>query len=205
MVALNILVAIRSGSIRSLGVVVVALVVGSHCGGKAVVDDEPESSIVGQPCIPTIEEDPAFTGFRTTEIAFEQQHASCEGEVCVAYAFQGRVSCPKGQSNGEALCSTPSSVAVVGEVCGQCSKRPAEDTVHCTCRCGPAEGQPPVGPYCTCPEAFSCVELQPYLGQNSQVAGKYCVKKVSVLDSDDPDVCGKVIGHWGASCDGLPP
>src|SRR5262249_49979219 len=119
------------------------------------------SSHVGFPCTPSLETDPAFSGFKITEATIEVGAPECGGGVCLINHFQGRVSCPLGQPSpgggqgpggcqlpdadpkdnaGKGCClpgtGTPSTTAV----CGQCKgsgngefrPRDAESTVYCS-------------------------------------------------------------------------
>src|SRR5688500_11472615 len=56
---------------------------------------------VGEPCSPEDEYQPAFSGFGVTEVNVESRSYSCETRVCLVNHFQGRVSCPYGQTAEE--------------------------------------------------------------------------------------------------------
>ncbi|MBW2526737.1 MAG: hypothetical protein JRI23_21320 [Deltaproteobacteria bacterium] len=198
----------------------------SGCG--SLVDDLGEG--VGDPCVPHVEHEQGFPGFALSEISLETGSPSCQTGTCLINHFQGRVSCPGGQSEPVACsadqpcpdgqpctdglcldsvwpqaCSVPgTSVAVTTPVCGQCSDRPATDAVYCTCRCGLAEGQPAEGqgPFCRCPVGFQCREIRPYLGELDDHAGKYCVRESTEWSADS--LCGLVSGYWEPRCRGVP-
>ncbi len=170
------------------------------CGGRATVDDTPKGQEgVGQPCTPTDESNALFGGFGLSELNIESSTPQCLTELCIINHFQGRVSCPLGQAQSEGSCKLPGSgEPVQAEVCGQCANRNAELAVYCSCKCDPAEGQPPGSSYCDCPAAFECIELAPYLGFDTDITGKYCIKQGSAYDFNETD-CGLVEGFWGAN------
>lgn len=53
---------------------------------------------VGDPCIPEDEYRQNFNGYQMTEVNVESKSFQCETRVCIVNHFQGRVSCPYGQS-----------------------------------------------------------------------------------------------------------
>jgi hypothetical protein len=115
--------------------------------------------------------------------------------------FQGRVSCPYGQSQAtaddcvagqNAACADPNSAQyktscrkpgedgvdiadrINIEVPGQLKERQADDAVYCSCRC---DGPDAAARYCECPDGFSCENLVEDIGLGKgQLAGSYCVK-----------------------------
>jgi hypothetical protein len=186
---------------------------------------------VGAPCTPSLENDPAFTGFKITEETIETGAPECGGGVCLVNHFQGRVSCPLGQpapgegsdescqmagadgkSNaGKGCCSPDAQKPALGPVCGQCqgqngnATRNAENAVYCTCRCGVAEGSPdePDYDFCSCPEGFECSEIRKNLGVGEQsLTGKYCIRRDTAYDANQ-DQCGSVDGFWSTGSDGV--
>jgi hypothetical protein len=93
-------------------------------------------------------------------------------------------------------------------VCGWCNKRPPENAVYCSCRCGsPSEGATEADEnfnFCECPEGFSCQEIRKNIGLgDAQIAGQYCVKEGTVFKDEDTD-CGTVSGVLFSGCSGLP-
>jgi hypothetical protein len=104
------------------------------------------------------------------------------------------------ENAGKACCVPGSGAPVTSAVCGQCGTRPEEDAVYCSCRCGPAEGAPDEGNYCTCPDDFECKELVPDVGLGNDTAGKYCIKRGTAWDG----TCGVVNGFFDATqCRGI--
>src|ERR1700684_4367926 len=57
---------------------------------------------VGDPCVPEQEYDPTFLGFSAGEVNVESKSFDCETRLCLANHFQGRVTCPYGQTKAGA-------------------------------------------------------------------------------------------------------
>lgn len=57
---------------------------------------------VGDPCIPEAEYDTCFPGFSITDVITESRSFQCQTRLCLVNHFQGRVSCPYGQTAGTA-------------------------------------------------------------------------------------------------------
>jgi hypothetical protein len=138
-----------------------------------------EADGVGDPCIPEDEYVPGFSGFAVSEVSTESKSFQCRSRLCLVNHFQGRVSCPYGQSSEQAAsnpaCHLPgSSVPVEVPVRPQLLERRAEEAVYCSCRC---DGPDPAARYCECPSGFSCSPVVPdlALGQD-QLAGSYCIR-----------------------------
>jgi len=55
---------------------------------------------VGDPCIPEQEYDTCFAGFSINSVDTETKSFQCQTRVCLVNHFQGRVSCPYGQTAG---------------------------------------------------------------------------------------------------------
>src|SRR5262245_62489681 len=114
-----------------------------------------QSGGIGDPCTPEDEYQQYFSGYEVTEVNIESRSFQCETRLCLVNHFQGRVSCPYGQSvtGGQgARCyipgtSSPDSVVTV-DVKPQDTKRRASDAVYCSCRC---DGPDPQARYCQCP------------------------------------------------------
>jgi hypothetical protein len=108
-----------------------------------------QSGGVGDPCTPEDEYEKSFAGFKVTEENIESRSFQCQTRICLVNHFQGRVSCPFGQTspppaydakvgwqdedsttdtvvvNGVAMkkpCRVPGTDTPVDvEVCGQCA------------------------------------------------------------------------------------
>lgn len=169
-----------------------------------------ESGGVGDPCIPEDEYQPAFQGYAASEVNIESRSFQCETRVCLVNHFQGRVSCPYGQTRVEmeneadTRCFVPgTSEPVTVEVKPQLVNRKAADTVYCSCRCA---GPDPNGRYCECPSGYTCTELLKDIGLgDKELAGSYCIKNGT--EYDDTAGSGRLCDRAKLECgnpDGLP-
>lgn len=134
---------------------------------------------VGDPCVPEEEYSERFSGFSAEEVVTETRSMQCETRLCLVNHFQGRVSCPYGQTlqqtaNGP-RCTVPgASTPIEVEVSPQLLGRRADDAVYCSCRC---DGPDKNARYCECPTGFSCEQVFPSLGiGKKELAGSYCVR-----------------------------
>ena len=147
-----------------------------------------ESGGVGDPCTPEDEYQTSFSGFSVDEVNIESRSFQCETRVCLVDHFQGRVSCPYGQTdanlvaapNDPSRCRVPGTSgdnpadAITVPVKAQLEERRPKDAVYCSCRC---DGPDPNARYCECPSGFDCKELVDDLGLGKgQLAGSYCQK-----------------------------
>jgi hypothetical protein len=57
-----------------------------------------QSGGVGDPCTPEDEYSPQFAGYKLTEENIESRSFQCQTRICLVNHFQGRVSCPLGQT-----------------------------------------------------------------------------------------------------------
>jgi hypothetical protein len=161
---------------------------------------------VGDPCIPEDEYSEKFNGFGVAEANVESRSFQCETRVCIVNHFQGRVSCPYGQTAEEAAgTSTPahgrcmipaSALPVTAAVEAQLLNRRADETVYCSCRC---KGEDTSAKYCSCPSGYTCSPLVPDLGLGkANLAGSYCLKNGTDWDGQSngakcgskPNDCG---------------
>jgi hypothetical protein len=153
-----------------------------------------EAGGVGDPCTPEDEYQQEFSGYSREEVNTESRSFQCETRLCLVNHFQGRASCPYGQSPDEiatlapddpARCKIPGTSgtdqfdSVTVPVDPQRTGRRAEDTVYCSCRCANAEGSTDDGArYCECPSGYDCEKLVDDLGLGkAQLAGSYCIKQ----------------------------
>jgi len=159
---------------------------------------------VGDPCTPEDEYEQTFNGFQVTEVNVESRSFQCETRVCLVNHFQGRVSCPAGQTDPvagtAATCSIPGTKAgnpqddIIVPVKAQLVDRQTEQAVYCSCRC---DGPDKNARYCECPEGFQCEKLVEDLkigASGGQLAGSYCIRAGSKYDDkkhrDSADNCG---------------
>jgi hypothetical protein len=156
---------------------------------------------VGDPCVPEDEYSPTFSGFALSEVSTESASFQCQSRLCLVNHFQGRVSCPYGQTRDEATgavkCRIPGSDEPVQvAVRPQLLERRADDAVYCSCRCA---GPDPSARYCDCPSGFSCSPVVPSfeLGRG-QLPGSYCVRAGTEYDDDtvsEAKACDSALGN----------
>jgi hypothetical protein len=141
---------------------------------------------IGSGCTNVQERDPAFSGFDLREVSVESLAGHPSGApVCLAYHFQGRVSCPYGQAGsgpaqGAAPCTTPDGQPVTVRVAPQCLDRRAANVVVWSCRCANAMGGTEDGAnYCSCPSGTTCAQAGVASIGTSQgsddLSGAYCL------------------------------
>jgi hypothetical protein len=174
------------------------------CGGSqpvppgGYVDPKP----LGEPCVPDDERRPDFNGFAMAEVSLDT-NAGCSSNLCLVNHFQGRVSCPYGQTQTEAdtdrQCFIPGTdIAVAVPVEPQLVERRAERAAVCSCRCA---GDGP-GPFCACPSDMECSPVIEELGlpNSDHLAGSYCVPRGSAYDPRAPlntEVCDRGQANCG--------
>lgn len=172
---------------------------------------------VGDPCVPEDEYRQEFSSFAVSEVNVESKSFQCVTRVCLVNHFQGRVSCPYGQTeaavgipdmatrlpgNDPARCRIPGTDGtlqqdeITAPVEPQLTQRLAEQAVYCSCRC---KGPDPNARYCECPSGYSCEELVKELGfsKGSQLAGSYCVKSGTAYNPTQPPAVSKFCGAPG--------
>jgi hypothetical protein len=172
----------------------IALLLGvtTGCNGGVVVtsgDDAgnaPPTVPVGAACVPSPELSPGFGGFSPREVSVDQGNAACGGGVCLVDHFQGRTTCPDGQSGSgqPGSCTVPGTGApVTTAVQPWCADRPAQKAVGCSCRCANAGGRTDDGSaYCACPQGFACTQLVGAVSPNDPLAGGYCIPQGAAYD-----------------------
>jgi len=148
---------------------------------------------LGEPCLPDDELSADFPGFDAREVNIADQFPGCASHVCVVNHFQGRVSCPYGQSAADGQCLVPGTATPVSApVSPQLQARQAAKAVTCGCQCA---GYGP-GPYCTCPTSMVCEHLVDYLdvadpdaapAKLNAYAGSYCIPADAEYDSKQLD------------------
>jgi hypothetical protein len=166
------------------------LALGACSGGEVDIGkdtrvgvDVRHATLVGNPCIADAEFHADYSGYELPEIHLQEGTEACSSGLCLAHHFQGRVSCPYGQTAEDLAlpatdprrCRLPRTSssdpvsAVEVPVPPSFADRPAEDAAYCTCACGGP------GADCTCPEGYACRELFERTGPH-QGAPSLCVK-----------------------------
>ncbi len=122
-----------------------------------------QSGGVGDPCTPEEEYSAVFDGFDVAENYIESRSFQCATRVCLVNYFQGRVSCPLGQSAtalkpcvgpADASCAAGESCVAsdtLVDVCGTCD--PTEDPGCVALPCPPGLTCDPKQNVCTCDSA----------------------------------------------------
>jgi hypothetical protein len=93
-----------------------------------------ESGGVGDPCTPEDEYQQGFNGYGVTEVNIESKSFQCETRVCLVNHFEGRVSCPYGQSDADLMGEKPDSprrCRIPGTSGTHCATADGKQTVPC--------------------------------------------------------------------------
>jgi hypothetical protein len=158
---------------------------------------QPSPGGLGDPCLPESEYYPLMNGFALGEVYVETRSFQCESRVCLVNHFQGRVSCPYGQTqadltkpgNAPERCRVPGTTGddpseqVRLPVAAWNTARPPATAVYCSCRC---HGPDAEADYCECPSGFVCEPLTPTMNLAArQLEGSYCIKAGTHFEAAD--------------------
>ncbi len=158
-----------------------------------------QSGGIGDPCTPEDEYQQFFSGYEVTEVNVESKSFQCETRLCLVNHFQGRVTCPYGQTDVEAkmggrpeyqLCHIPGTsgadTRIQVAVNKQFTGRRAADSVYCSCRCAGADAN---ARYCKCPTGFQCAKLLEAIDRlgSKELAGSYCIKNGTEYNTGSPN------------------
>jgi hypothetical protein len=194
--------------------------------GALGADGRPLSAL-GRPCIPKIELDPNFSGFRRKEVSIESRLGLFDAAgmplLCLMNHFSGRTTCPFGQDRDgkppavidpetqapPGPCTTPSSQKKVNPTNGsrlgacipaQCSDRPPEKSVYYSCRCANDKGRTDDGAkYCDCGAGLECAQLVTSVGPRfDDTSGAYCIKKGTQYD--EKTACKTTLNPLDTTC-----
>ena len=168
-----------------------------------------EAGGVGDPCTPEEEYRADFSGFSDTKAAVESGSFQCKTRLCLVNFFQGRTSCPYGQTEDDIergpnayRCRVPGTTDewITVPVAPQLTGRRSDQTVYCSCRCQNAEGRTDDGArYCACPTGYDCEKLFDAFGSTKQqVAGYYCIKHGTAYD---PEALGSPCNRQAGDCE----
>ena len=167
------------------------------CGDSESQESATTTSSLGDYCFLGDEAAMGFTSYDLTEVALAQNPLDCGSaptEFCMGYHFQGRATCPYGQTQQEidtlpgddpARCRMADLEGNVTNVASefpaepQIVERRAERFIYCTCQC---EGGDPNLDYCSCPSGWECLSPVDIGG----LLAKYCVKTSTPYDPTDP-------------------
>lgn len=176
------------------------------CSGMTTSSGQPApgSGELGAACVASPELDVNFNGFGVGAVNLDIGSNGCRSNLCLVNHFQGRASCPYGQSAEQAAsdpaCFIPGSdEAVRVPVDPQLMERAGENTAICSCRCaGPDE----FGDYCRCAEGMVCDGLILPTGdpRRDTYVGNYCIPDGTSYDQGDPpsaSVCSIVEMNCG--------
>jgi hypothetical protein len=157
---------------------------------------------LGAPCTPDDEQQASFSGFSRSEVDIDEVTPQCASGTCLVDHFQGRVTCPYGQTQTEVetlppgdpkRCRTTDVNHHVGteqvtvSVTPQVVTRRPEDAVFCSCRCA---GSDPGATYCTCPSGMACVPLLSGIGPDAGPTS-FCVKPDQDAGDGSATTCAK--------------
>jgi hypothetical protein len=124
-----------------------------------------QSGGVGDPCVPDEEYTSSFSGFDVAEEYIESRSFQCATRICLVNHFQGRVSCPLGQSAADVHpCAGPEDTScgagvsclpsgTFAPICGACD--PATDPSCAPMPCPTGLTCDPSRGVCTCDSAKS--------------------------------------------------
>jgi hypothetical protein len=128
-------------------------------------------------------------------VTIDGEAEQCGGEVCLILNFQGRTTCPYGQSEGNGGCKTPDGEDVSVPILPQLETRPPSDAVYCSCRCA---GPDPAARYCDCPVGLECLEVVPNIGLGTdEITGSYCLRSETDLTRPSGKTCDKNLQSCG--------
>lgn len=143
------------------------------CGGQTDDDLFVPPFQIGEICVPADENSPRFSGFALNETLVESEDPAWDTDVCVVRSFQGRVTCPYGQTSGETHCLTSLDAApITVPVAPQLLSRPPQLASIRSCPCA----GPGPGPFCACPSDMQCSEV---LFSPLFAFPSYCVPRTS--------------------------
>ncbi len=136
---------------------------------------------VGQPCIPEDEYSFRFPGFKLSEDVIESRSFQCATRICLVNHFQGRVSCPLGQSapkdkngeesceperdgnqnfvEGQGSCADGFSCVLAGSSSPSCDVSKGQDVANAFCEAQGAGSKCNTAGFCECASNTDCLGL----------------------------------------------
>lgn len=119
---------------------------------------------IGDPCTPEDEFNAAFSGFKVTQENIESRSFQCESRICLVNHFQGRLSCPLGQSAKQACSPGGTECTGEGEECKEAGTFAPDCTNDDTSLCAGLSGACNKGGFCECdPDAGATACPEPYV------------------------------------------
>src|SRR4051812_33322949 len=97
---------------RSILCAVLALI---SVGALSVVPVACQTGGIGDPCTPEDEYDTQFPGFKVQQENIESRSFQCATRICLVNHFQGRVSCPRGQTLTDIVACSAKGDAICGD------------------------------------------------------------------------------------------
>jgi len=172
----------------------------ANAGAPALGSASDVAKAVGEPCVSRDEYRAGFPGYDLATLNVDDHAATCDSGICIQNKFQGRASCPYGQTAGGLDCLLPNSdLTVSTPVSPQLVARQASVASICSCQC---DGAGP-GPFCTCPDSMQCEHLVDDIGATppgaKNLSGSYCTPKGPKFDPQaDHAVCLASLQNCGA-------
>jgi hypothetical protein len=174
----------------------VVVVSGTGCNGTGV----------GDPCVPELEYQQSFLSFSRTEVSVESKSFQCQTRACLVNHFQGRVSCPYGQTStaGSTIGLGPDGTAATA-----CKtpglKNPVNGVVSWTT--GPSNGH-------TLTDPAKGAVVDPQCTQRTADTAVYCSCRCANIDGKTNDgfnycscpdgfTCAQVLSSIGIGNEGL--
>lgn len=171
------------------------------CSGKDAATVQ-ATSLIGSPCVPYEETIAEFSG-NGLGMSMYLDAVACGGDICLSYYFQGRVTCPYGQTDQDiaslpatapARCRLPDASGgmtqqpVTVSVSPQLVARRSETSVYCSCACSGTDSSQE---YCTCPANMRCEPLS--IPNPKRTTTGICVRLDSLYDASatSQTTCGK--------------
>ena len=150
-----------------------------------------QSGGIGDPCTPEDEYQQYFSGYEVSEVNIESKSFQCETRLCLVNHFNGRVSCPYGQTEQAGCDAEPAPGPAVQALshprhdCGQhphpgAGEQAADEPARPRHRLllVPLRRRDTDARYCKCPTGFQCTKLLEPINRlgSKELAGSYCIK-----------------------------
>jgi hypothetical protein len=151
------------------------------------------ASGVGDPCTPEEEYDPTFQGFDAKEVNVESRSFQCQTRLCLVNHFQGRVSCPYGQS----VAGTPPSPLTT------CAESQGGATAPDAGCCIPGVGAPVTGNPLNTSTTTGKAYVPPQCIDRQSADAVYCSCRCANINGDTNDGANYCKCPTGFNCEQL--